>query len=274
MELNCTYRRGRSAAPWRCRTRGPRDPPWHTRRIARIQADHGWQVPPACSIAWSDRLLQRWFAEGGVITTAAAEEEENDATYRSLLDLIGVGLPVCELLPVLVGSRGLLGAAFAGDTPVFARIAEQLARDGVVLVDIGIPSDHAVWQILGTEGRKLWPHMQAGYLESRDGKLTRGKSPSGAERGDRCIHVSEARQLHATRSLCALNLLDLAMGVVGDALAPAMGDHPLLRQHIRLRTDPKLACFPGGAAKYGAHYDGGQLGDACKMTSILYCNQG
>lgn len=32
-----------------------------------------------------------------------------------------------------------------------------------------------------------------------------------------------------------------------------------------------LACFPGGGAKYGAHYDGGN-DPRCKLTAICYAN--
>ena len=66
----------------------------------------------------------------------------------------------------------------------------------------------------------------------------------------------------------------MALGVVGHALGAAIEAHPRLRHPTRIRTDPKLACFPGASAAYGAHYDGGQLGEACKLTSILYCNEG
>ena len=37
---------------------------------------------------------------------------------------------------------------------------------------------------------------------------------------------------------------------------------------------PHFACFPGGGAKYGAHYDGGGFANNCKLTTVLYTNPG
>ena len=94
------------------------------------------KAPPASlSAQWSDRLLRRWFEAGGVVTMAAAEEEEDDATYRSLLDQVGVGLPFRDLSPMRYGGDGgLLGAAARGETAVFNQLADALARDrGITL---------------------------------------------------------------------------------------------------------------------------------------------
>ena len=33
-----------------------------------------------------------------------------------------------------------------------------------------------------------------------------------------------------------------------------------------------FACFPGGGAEYGAHFDGGGFNNVCKITTILYVN--
>ena len=86
------------------------------------------------------------------------------------------------------------------------------------------------------------------------------------------ITASEAELQHPG-GWPALSLLDTALGVVGHALAPAIERHPALRHRIRLRTDPFFKCFPGGAAEYGAHFDGGQVGAATKLTAVLYCNE-
>ena len=66
----------------------------------------------------------------------------------------------------------------------------------------------------------------------------------------------------------ALETLDVALTVVGVALNAALG------QSLVLRTDPFLACFPGGGASYGAHLDGGGQVSGCKLTTIVYANSG
>ena len=160
--------------------------------------------------------------------------------YRSLLDLVGVGLPVCELAPVDTGRGGLLAAAAAGDHAVFERLADSLARDGWVLVDLlGPTREHGVWPRVCEEGRRLLPHMKPGILESSDGSVSSGIAPSGKPRGDVYITASEAQALGANETagaLPALSLLDTALGVVGHALAPAIEKHAALRHRIRLRT--------------------------------------
>ena len=62
--------------------------------------------------------------------------------------------------------------------------------------------------------------------------------------------------------------LDRAMALVGTALAPSLAQ---AGPRIFARSDPMLACFPGGGARYGAHYDGGN-DERCKLTSICYAN--
>ena len=207
-----------------------------------------------------------------MLTRRAVEQVEDDDEYRRLLDSIGVGLPVRELAPLNVGARGVLGAAASGDHAVFERLAEGLARDGHVLLDLLGPdaADHGVWARICAEGRQLLPHMTPGILESADGTVTKGKAPSGRARGDVYIASSEAAQ---RRAWPALALLDAALAAVGHALAPALAAHPALGHRIRLRTDPFFKCFPGHGAEYGAHYDGGRVAEATKLTAVLYCNE-
>lgn len=206
-----------------------------------------------------------------MLTLATAEGEDDD-TYCRLLDVVGVGLPIRELEPLHLGAGGLLGSAAAGDGAVFDRLADRLARDGWVLADLGTEPGHGVWAAACAEGRSLLPHMKAGILEAADGTVTAGKSPSGAPRGDVYITVSEA-QNRRPGGWPALGLLDTALAVVGHALAPALERHPALRMRTRIRTDPFFKCFPGGAAEYGAHFDGGRIGAATKLTAVLYCNE-
>ena len=55
---------------------------------------------------------------------------------------------------------------------------------------------------------------------------------------------------------------------MGHALAPAVERHARLGERIRLRTDPFLKCFPGNGAEYGAHFDGGRVAHATKLTAV------
>lgn len=252
----------------------------HARRVAALQAEFGMagKVPSVASAQWDNRLLRRWFEAGGVLTMAAVNEVEEDVMYRQLLDLVGAELPSRELEPIDVGKGGLLGAAAAGDTATFDRLADCLACDGYVLADLlGHESD--VWGRVCQEGQRLLPHMKPGILESTDGTVTSGKAPSGKARGDVYISASEAMVLAESSAssgltLPALSLLDTALGVVGHALAPSIERHSELGHFIRLRTDPFFKCFPGDAAEYSAHFDGGQLAHATKLTAVLYCNEG
>ena len=41
-----------------------------------------------------------------------------------------------------------------------------------------------------------------------------------------------------------------------------------------IRSDPFFACFPGGGAKYGAHFDGGGINPTCRLTTMVYTNTG
>lgn len=238
------------------------------------------KAPPASlSAQWSDRLLRRWFEAGGVVTMAAAEEEEDDATYRSLLDQVGVGLPFRDLSPMRYGGDGgLLGAAARGETAVFNQLADAIARDGWVLADLGPPAGHGVWARVRDEGMRLLPRMGPGMLESADGKVTLGKSPSGAARGDVYLTASEAlAKGGGANAYPALATLDQALAVVGHAFAPAIERHERLRHRIRLRTDPFFKVFPGkkdDSKGYGAHFDGGQVAQATKLTAVLYLNEG
>ena len=249
----------------------------HQARVAAFQFEFGIHcLPPDVAMNWSNELLRSWFEAGGVITLATAEETEDDDTYRKLLDLVGVGLPFSELEPTDLGPGGLLGAAAAGTSAVFERLADALARDGWVLCDLLGPTggEHQVWPQVCKEGRSLLPHMKPGILESADGTVKAGKSPSGKPRGDVYMTASEAAVKHTHDCPApALALLDTALGVVGHALAPAIERHPKLGHRIRLRTDPFFKCFPGGAAEYGAHFDGGRMSEATKLTAVLYCNQ-
>jgi hypothetical protein len=160
-----TSRRGRSTASWRARRPRPQSAPAthdkqpatpHDRRVARLQARYGRHLtPPASSSRWSETLLKRWFREGGVLTRAAVDEVEDDDLARSLMDLIGDGLPTVELEPLALGGLGLLAAAAAPQqhAQVFERLAECLATDGFVVADLlgCTRAPHGVWRAVRDE---------------------------------------------------------------------------------------------------------------------------
>ncbi len=245
----------------------PALPPEVRRHVARYQRKFNLPLsPPEDAASWSKRLLRRWFEDGGTLTLEAAVQEEtaleSEGKSASYIGQVGDGLPVVPLQPTVDAEGGLLGAVGRGESRVFHELAAQLESPGWALADLGAP--FAIWPAVCDEGARLWPSMSPGILERRDGddlKTTPGFAPSGKPRGDRYIPSSRAR---SAGEWPALALIDRALAVVGTRLNEALG------RTLVVRSDPFFACFPGGGAEYGAHFDGAY--DTCKLTTILYAN--
>ena len=208
-------------------------------------------------------MLKRWFRDGGVITSAAALELA-DETQTSFIDYAGAGMPIVPLEPTVETAGGLLAAAAQGDTKPFDELARQLTTKGFALAELGAPP--SLWSRACCEGKQLWGAMRPGILTSSDGETTSGLSPSGTPRGDRFITMSEALADGGGERLRALASVEQSLTAVGVALNTS------LCGILVVRTDPFFACFPGGGAAYGAHFDGGGVVDGCKLTSIVYAN--
>lgn len=171
--------------------------------------------------------------------------------HQVAIDLIGAELPIVELLPLVIpGRRGLLDAVANRDAEAMALVAERIVEDGMVVLTLGAPS--SIWPHVQAEAEQLWPSMQPGRLSGHDGSILEGKSPSGATRGDRYVPLSAAAQMRAWPAVAAL---DRALAVVGCQLSDSL--EALVGRRLCTRTDPFLARFPGGGARYGAHLDGG-----------------
>ena len=238
------------------------------RRIAQLQVRFKTKLrPPALAAAWPKAVLMRWYQEGGDFTIASATVADNlqEEKVPSLVQYVGVGLPARSLEPTVQASGGLLGAAARGESNVFEQIGEQLQTRGFALAELGAPTDD-FWPCVCNEGRMLWSRMKPGILTSSDGVSTSGKDPSGAARGDRFITSSEARAYDAD-ALPALGALDAALASIGTVLNDAA-----LMNTLVMRSDPFFACFPGGGARYGAHFDGGGVESGCRLTTIVYAN--
>ena len=157
------------------------------------------------------------------------------------IDLVGAGLPTVELTPQAIADGGLLGAARRGDWSVFTDFARATFERGWALADLGAPS--VLWPAMAREGELLWAGMQPGRTSRNDGTVLEGVSPSGARRGDRFIAASVARE---RGNWPALQALDTALALVGCHLSDALRE--LTGRALHTRTDPSLACFPGGGA--------------------------
>ena len=233
--------------------------------IAQLQREFGVTMRPPLDAAtvWPDALLRRWYAEGGKLTVdAAIEQRILDGGSESYLQWIGAGLPVRTALePTVRVAGGLLGATIRGERSVFDDICSQLEHRGFVLTTLGCP--RSVWPVACAEGAQLWPRMEAGRVHGSRGALTPGLDPSGNARGDRFIESSRAC---AAGHFPALKALDDALALVGIGLNRSLGGV------IDARSDPYLACFPGGGARYGAHFDGGGHNPHCRLTTVLYTN--
>jgi hypothetical protein len=62
-----------------------------------------------------------------------------------------------------------------------------------------------------------------------------------------------------------------AVAIVAGALSRPL--NTLARLRLMSRTQSLLACFPGGGAQYGAHFDGGGR-DGRRLTAVAYANCG
>mmetsp|Transcript_21544 Transcript_21544/g.71240 ORF Transcript_21544/g.71240 Transcript_21544/m.71240 type:complete len:174 (+) Transcript_21544:284-805(+) len=110
--------------------------------------------------------------------------------------------------------------------------------------------------------------MRPGELVGGNGaRANSGESPSGAARGDRFIFSHELDAV----PLPAVHAVVTAVGLVAGALAAPLAARAKLR--LLQRTQSLFACFPGGGARYGPHFDGGGT-DGRRMTAIAYANCG
>jgi hypothetical protein len=110
--------------------------------------------------------------------------------------------------------------------------------------------------------------MRPGELVGGDGtRRNSGESPSGISRGDRFVYSNELESvpMPATAAVVA------AVAVVANALSRPLQSRAGLR--LMSRTQSLLACFPGGGAQYGAHFDGGGS-DGRRLTAVAYANCG
>lgn len=167
---------------------------------------------------------------------------------------------------------GLLGALRRQDDAAVATLAAELAANDCVVCTLG-----ATGETLGKiteECERAWPYMRPGQVRSSDGSTVSGKSPSGADRGDRYVLSRDLPTDDGDHtSWPAIVDADAALGVVGGALAPALraDEHPKLAGlKLVKRSDTFVAGFSGEGLGYGAHFDGDEK---CKITCILYTSE-
>jgi hypothetical protein len=242
--------------------------------------------PPAGSITWPASLLRRWYADGTLSIDALGMEPPSMLT-RNLIDRVGEGFPISELLPITPslpandgGSGSLLDGLRSSD-PVgsLAPIVERLEEFDCVACKLGLlgggTADGAGGVGVGgalladmlAEAKRATPLMRPGELRAPDGGTVAGRSPSGEPRGD--VHITARALPQWDGSWRALGIADAAVGALGSTLASALATSSPPRLGFRLarRSDAYLACFPGDGLGYGAHFDG----DAhCRLTMILY----
>jgi hypothetical protein len=182
------------------------------------------------------------------------------------LDTVGAGLPVHALEPLAVPG-GAMGALRRSDEDAFAAVLLQLGHVGWAALDWGEGDCDGLagWSRILAEGAALWPLCEPGRVQTSDGRVLHGVAPSGAKRGDRFICAHDER-LH-DKAFGTLRGLHEKLASFGFALGARMNTICLTGC-----GDTLFACFPGGGAQYGAHYDGGP-GDARRLTMILYPNE-
>jgi hypothetical protein len=223
-------------------------------------------TPPPESQSWSEALIRSWFEGGGCLTVDSIRVEPS-----LCIDELGAGLPVRELLPCeAVGPGGLLGALKSGDHDPFDALAERLTLDSCVACRLG--ASEAVYAALCAEGDAARAHMRPGELQSRDGSIISGLSPSGAPRGDVFVSPPELpgynRDAPDGGGWPALAALDCAMVACISALAASLdGLSPRRRISLLRCSDGLFACFAGDGGRYGAHTDGGETN---ALSVILY----
>ena len=225
--------------------------------------------PPESATAWTEATLRCWFEDGGRLTMRAiqcdtARALDVDSTLASLprhrLELLEVGeLP----------STGLVGALHRRDTTAFAALASRFGADGWAACRLGLPA--ALWETARDEGARAWPLMRPNHITTPLGDRIVGRSPSGAERGDRYIMAQTLPG--GAASFPVLTALDELMAIIGSALAPAVREEAsCLYADLMGASHAQCAIFPGNGARYGAHFDGD--GYTTRMTMILYTSAG
>lgn len=226
--------------------------------------------PPSSATTWPTELLRHWVQAGGRVTVAGlsslgAEDgvaRTPPAHLQPLIDQVGDGYPEIPLARVDVGPTGLLGALRRNDATPLEAVAEALAHDDAAACTLGVsPADMTA---LRAECDRAWEFMSPGAVQTADGTVIAGKSPSGAARGDRYVL---SRELPGGSSEWpTLAAVDAAVGVVMDSLGPQLARHDPELQ-LRRRSDTFVATFPGDGLGYNAHFDGD---DRCRITCILY----
>ena len=117
------------------------------------------------------------------------------------------------------------------------------------------------------KGQTLYPTLKVGPGRRRS---LCGQSPSARcgtpaspcmfgeacsrEWGEAC-----SRSLRSQRSRRSPQSLHTALNQLGDAMAEPLKKEPRIGFAMAGRTHSLLACFPGGGAEYGAHFDGGNV---------------
>jgi predicted 2-oxoglutarate/Fe(II)-dependent dioxygenase YbiX len=196
-----------------------------------------------------------------VLTFSAVKELLPMAEQAAWYDAVGLGRPV-EPLPVYdMGADGAYGALERNDDQYFRAMAEKIAADGWIVVDLfgEAPFLRRAFPALVEEARGLWPHM------TQFGPQT----PSGAPRGDRGIFLEAAKALAGveTGKLAQFNELMNKLGARLARVNETVGQ-AVLPWCLHGSTDCKITTFPGEGSMYGAHIDGTAHGGVLKQ--ILY----
>lgn len=239
--------------------------------VAALQLEFGDHLQPSAhSSAWPAVLLRRWFQDGGAITVDALSSremssEEYTATATSLqqgafslIDEVGADYDVRDLSPLPL-EGGLLGALRRSDSAALSALASQLGEDNFVCCRLGVDEPSRVQ--LTAECASARPFMRPGELQTSDGGVVSGRSPSGSLRGDKYVLF---RSLPKDIAWPILTATDEALGSVTSSLSPLLKDQGL---SLSVRSDTFVACFPGDGLGYNAHFDGD---DKCKITCIFY----
>ena len=163
-------------------------------------------------------------------------------------------------------AAGILGAIARGDTAALKRVALALNARGWAAVRLGLSA--ALWQEVCAEGARAYPHMRPGELIGGDGtRSNAGESPSGLSRGDRFVYSHELESVPMPSVATVVTAVSLVAGALTEPL------ETYARLKLMQRTQSLFACFPGGGAQYGAHFDGGGV-DGRRLTAVAYSNLG
>lgn len=222
--------------------------------------------PPASSLEWAEADVRLFFETGGSWepeAAAAADAADRPAGAAAVATEPSPSAPQRELRGL--GGRSALAALGSRDEWELQRVAKALRRDGWVSLEFG--ADEELWEGLYAEGRRAW----------HGGAMVACPSPSGAERGDRCVLVHDASRLLG--GAAAWPVVHAISDVLSQYLTGLTGFLAAeLQLVVTARSDAIYACFPRGKG-YGAHldscYDSAAAGrQPRRVTAILYTNEG